>query len=218
MLNKFPSAARKINRVIAKINPNNLVNSDLTGSLLNIQIPSTTKYQSKTRQGVFSTIVNETTQTLLTSSLLNIELPSSQSFQSQTRSNPNPITFVNNANTINEFHAQIFDYSARYIRKVVDEFNSVENTLTIKNVLLDYGTEDVTPENFEIFLYGLHIPNDFSVKQIGNDIVVLLNDAYIDFDNTTIDDIYVYGKFADINLDTENLFDLLTEDGEEIII
>ena len=202
MLNKFSSAARKINRVIAKINPNNLVNSDLTGSLLNIQIPSTTKYQSKTRQGVFSTIVSETTQTVLTSSLLNIDLPSSQSFQSQTRSNPNPITIVNNTNTINDFHAQIFEYSARYTKREIDEFDSIANTLTIKNVLLDYGTEDVTSDNFEILLFGLHIPGDFSIKQDGNNIVVILNDYYIDFDNTTISDIYVYGKFVDIILDT----------------
>jgi hypothetical protein len=218
MLNRFSSATRKINRVIAKINPNNLVNSDLTGSLLNIQIPSTTKYQSKTRQGVFSTIVNETTQTLLTSSLLNIELPSSQSFQAQTRSNPNPITLVNNTNTINDFHAQIFEYSARYAKREIDEFDSIANTLTIKNALLDYGTEDVTSDNFEILLFGLHIPGDFSIKQDGDNIVVILNDYYIDFDNVTINDIYVYGKFVDIILDTENLIDLTTEDGEALII
>ena len=218
MLNRFSSAARKINRVISKINPNNLVNSDLTGSLLNIKIPSTTKYQSKTRQGVFSTIVHETIQTVSTSSLLNIDLPSSQSFQSQTRSNENPIKVVNNVNTINEFHSQIFEYSARYIQKTIDEFDNVANTLTIKNTLLDYGTEDVTPENFEIFVFGLSISGNFNVNQIGNNIVITLNDEYIDFSNTTVHDIYVYGKFTDINLDTENLFNLLTEEGEEIII
>lgn len=221
MLNKFSSATRNIQRVIAKINPNNLVNSDLTGSLLNIKIPSQTKFQSKTRHGVISTVVNENslnTQSFLTSSLLNIDLPSSQSFQSHIRSNPNPIKLVNNTNTINDFYSQIFEYSARYTKRVVDEFDSVLNTLTIKNILLDYGTEDVTPENFEILLFGLHIPGDFTVSQNGNNVVIKLNDEYIDFDNTTTNDIYVYGKFVDINLGTENSLNLLTEDGEEIII
>ena len=53
MLNRFSATSRKINRVIAKINPNNLVNSDLTGSLLNIQIPSTNKFESRSRNSFF---------------------------------------------------------------------------------------------------------------------------------------------------------------------
>lgn len=221
MLRQFSSNTRKLNRVIAKINPNNLVDSDLTGSLLKIEIPSSTKYQSKTRQAVFSSVVNSNnlnTESYLTSSLLNIQLPTSQSLQSHTRSNPNPIKIVNNDNVINDFNSQIFEYSARNIQKAISEFDVPNNALIIKNTLLDYGTEDVTAENFEIFMFGLHIPTDFDVKQIDNNVVILLNDDYVDFDNTTINDIYVCGKFADINLDTENLIDLLTEDGEEIII
>ncbi len=221
MLNRFKSATRNLQRVIAKINPNNLVDSDLTGSLLKIEIPSSTKYQSKTRQAVFSSVVNSNnlnTESYLTSSLLNIQLPTSQSLQSHTRSNPNLIKIVNNDNVINDFNSQIFEYSARNIQKAISEFDVPNNALIIKNTLLDYGTEDVTAENFEIFMFGLHIPNDFNVKQVDNNVVILLNDDYVDFDNTTINDIYVCGKFADINLDTENLIDLLTEDGEEIII
>lgn len=197
MLNKFSSAARKINRVIAKINPNNLVNPDLTGSLLNIQIPSTTKYQSKTRQTIFSTIVNEATQTVLTSSLLNIDLPSSQSFQSQTRSNPNPITIVNNTNTINDFHAQIFDYSARYVQRNIDTFDNNTNTLTIHSASLDYGTEGASPNNFEVLVFGLHIPGNYTIKEVGNNVVITLNEEYIDYDNVTINDIYVMGKLKE---------------------
>lgn len=221
MLNRFSAGSRKINRVIAKINPNNLVNADLTGSLLNIPIPSSTKYQSKTRQSVFSTIVNDislNTQSYLTSSLLNIELPTSQSFQSQTRSNPNPIKLVNNTNTISDFRAQIFDYSARYVKRIIDEIDSVNNTLIIRNSIIDYGTEDVTSENFEIFVFGLNIPNDFIIKQVDGNVEIKLNNNYIDFDTTSVSDIYVYGKFVDVILDTENSIDLTTEDGEVLII
>ena len=69
-----------------------------------------------------------------------------------------------------------------------------------------------------IFLFGLHIPSDFTVSQIGANIVIHLNDRYIDFDNTTTNDIYVYGKFVDIILDTENSINLATENGEVLII
>jgi hypothetical protein len=46
MLNRFNSNAKKLNRIIPKINPNNL-NDDLyiTGSLLNIETPTTNKFQ-----------------------------------------------------------------------------------------------------------------------------------------------------------------------------
>ena len=221
MLNRFSAGSRKINRVIAKINPNNLVNSDLTGSLLNIQIPSTNKFQSRSRNSLVSTIVNDislNTQSYLTSSLLNIELPSSQSFQSQTRSNPNPITIVNNENTINDFHTQIFEYSARYTKRIIDVIDSENNTIIIRNAIIDYGTEDVTSENFEIFVFGLNIPTDYTVKQVDGNVEIKLNNNYIDFDTTTVNDIYVYGKFVDVILDTENSIDLTTEDGEVLII
>ena len=45
----FSSNTRKLNRVVPKVNINNLTNNDLTGSLQNIEIPTNTKFQSKTR-------------------------------------------------------------------------------------------------------------------------------------------------------------------------
>jgi hypothetical protein len=221
MLKQFSSNARKLNRVISKINPQNLVNLDLSGSLLDIEIPTNKSFQSRARNTVFNPITNIhslNTQSFLTSSLLNIDLPSSQSFQSQTRSNPNPTKLVNNANTINDFHSEIFEYSARNIERAVDAIDSVNNTLTIYNVNLAYGTEEPTSYNFEVFLFGLKIPSDYTVKQIENDVVVTLLDNYIDFENTLASDIYVIGKLVDIELDTENDIDILTENDENIII
>jgi len=159
MLKQFNSNSRKLNKIITKINTNNLVDADLTGSLLNIEIPTNT------------------------------------TFQSHTRSNPNPIKLVNNKNIINDFHLEILQNSARYISKQVDEFNNTLNTLTIHNVSLDYGTEGASPENFEILVYGLHIPGDYTIKEINNNVVITLGNDYIDFDNVTVNDIYVIGKF-----------------------
>ena len=160
MLRQFNSNARKLNRIIPpKVNAENLVNSDLTGSLQNIQLPTTNK------------------------------------FNSNTRSNPNPIKVVNNKTTISSFHQEILQHSARYITRIIDEFNNTENTLTIYNVALDYGTEGANSDNFEVLVYGLHIPGDYTIKEVGNNVVIKLNDEYIDFDNVTINDIYVIGKF-----------------------
>lgn len=182
MLKQFNSNSRKLNRVVTKINTNNLVNADLTGSLLDIQIPTTTTFQSKTR------------------------------------SNPNPIKLVNNKEKINNFYQEIFQNSARYISRGVDSFNNELNTLTINNVVLDYGTEGASPENFEIMVYGLHIPGDYTIKEIDGNVVITLGGEYIDFDSVTLNDIYVIGKLVDIPIASEDNSILTTEDGLDIII
>jgi hypothetical protein len=201
MLNQFSSNARKLNRIIPKVNFNNLNDSlYLTGSLVNISASFTepTKFQSNSRKNPFGpTIINTNNIVIsdLSGSLLNIELPSSASYESQTRSNPNPITVINNKQTITDFHNEIFEHSARRIKRKVDEFDNVLNTLTIYNVFLDYGTEGANSDNFEILVFGLQIPGDYTLRETNNNVVITLNDEYIDFDNVTLDDIYVIGKF-----------------------
>ena len=182
MLNRFNSNTRKLNKVVPKVNINNLTNNDLTGSLLNIVIPTNTKFQSKTK------------------------------------SNPNSIKLVNNKTTISDFHQEILENSARYNQRIVDEFDNVANTLTIYNVTLDYGTEGASPNNFEVLVFGLHIPGNYTIKEVGNNVVITLNEEYIDYDNVTINDIYVMGKLVDIPIATEDNFNITTEDGLDIII
>ena len=161
MLNRFNSNSRKLNRVVPKVNINNLTNNDLTGSLQNIEIPTNTKFQSKTR------------------------------------SNPNPIKLVNNKTTISDFHQEILEHSARYVQRNVDVFDNNTNTLTIHNVSLDYGTEGASPNNFEVLVFGLHIPGNYTIKEVGNNVVITLNEEYIDYDNVTVNDIYVMGKLKE---------------------
>jgi len=183
MLNRFTSNARKLNRVVPKINVENLINADLTGSLLNIEIPI------------------------------------KRSFNSNTKANPNPIKVVNNKNTINNFHLEILQNSSRYIQRQIDSFdNTGFGSLIINNVTLDYGTEGVNVDNFEVLVYGLQIPGDYSIRQIENNVVVILNNEYIDFDSVTINDIYVIGKLVDIPIATENDSIIITESGLDIII
>jgi len=200
MLNQFSSNARKLNRIIPKVNPNNLNDSlYITASLLNVELPSSASYQSNTRKNPYGpTVINTNNindSLYITASLENIELPSSASYQSHTRSNPNPIKVVNNKTIISDFHQEIFEHSVRYVQKNVDVFNNNLNTLTIYSASLDYGTEGANSDNFEILVFGLQIPGDYTIKEIGQNVVITLNDEYIDFDNTTINDIYVIGKF-----------------------
>ena len=182
MLKQFNSNSRKLNRVVPKVNINNLTNSDLTGSLQNIEIPTNTKFQSKTR------------------------------------SNPNPIKLVNNKTKISDFYQEILENSARYNQRVIDEFDNNLNTLTIYNVTLDYGTEGASPNNFEVLVFGLHIPGNYKIEEVGNNVVITLNDEYIDYDNVTVNDIYVMGKLKDIPIGTELDIVLSTENDEEIIL
>lgn len=183
MLNRFNSNARKLNRIIPKINPKNL-NDDL----------------------------------YITGSLLNIELPTDNKFNATTKSNPNPTKFVNNKNKINLFHQEILQNSARYISRNVDEFDNQKNTLTIYNVHTDYGTEGASPENFEILVYGLHIPGDYKVEDVGNNVVITLGGEYIDFNGITNGDIYVIGKLIDVPIADEFGNVLSTENDLDLII
>ena len=182
MINRFNSNTRKLNKVVPKVNINNLTNNDLTGSLLNIVIPTNTKFQSKTK------------------------------------SNPNPTKLVNNKTTISDFHQEILENSARYNQRIVDEFDNVANTLTIYNVTLDYGTEGASPNNFEVLVFGLHIPGNYKIEEVGNNVVITLNEEYIDYDNVTINDIYVMGKLVDVPVATEDDSIIITESGLDIII
>ncbi len=183
MLKRFSSNTRKLNRVVSKINTNNL-NDDL----------------------------------YITGSLLNIKLPTTSSYQSHTKTNPNPIKLVNNKNKITEFHNEILQFGARQNTRTIDEFDNVNNTLTIYNVHTDYGTEGASPDNFELLVFGLHIPGDYTITQVENNLVITLNNDYIDFDNTTINDIYVIGKLVDIPIAAENNIVLSTENDLDLII
>jgi len=154
----------------------------------------------------------------LIANLSNIKMPTNTKFQSKSRPKPNNANIVNNKNTINNFYQEILENSARKVSRRVDEFDNNLNTLTINNVSLDYGTEGADADNFQILVYGLHIPGNYTIKEVGNNVVITLNEQYIDYDNVTINDIYVMGKLKDIPIGTELDIVLSTENDEEIIL
>lgn len=224
MLKRFSSNTKKLNRVIKQINLNNLSGSGYVDDVLSdyqTQTLLSASFDGRDING--NPLPIEQAMLELSASIgygytssFDTSLPTK--FNSKTRSNPNPTQFVNNKGKINDFYQEILQNSARYVSRNVDIFDNILNTLTIYNVSLDYGTEGANPDNFELLVFGLHIPGDFTVKEVGNNVVVTLNDEYIDFDSVTLNDIYVIGKLVDIPIASEDGYNIITEDGLDIII
>ena len=201
MLNRFNSNTRKLNRVIQQINLNNLSGSGYLDNLLDDYILQTSLSSSFDGRDINGNPLSSSQAMLELSASTAYNYNTSfdtsipTKFNSNTKSNPNPIKVVNNKTTISDFYQEILENSARYVKRSVDSFNNDGfGTLTILNAQLDYGTEGVSADNFELLVYGLNIPGDYSVKEVGSDVVITLNDEYIDFDNVTLNDIYVIGK------------------------
>ena len=224
MLKQFNSNTRKLNRVIQQINLNNLSGSGYLDNLLEDYKTQTSLSSSFDGRDINGNPLSSSQAMLELSASIAYNYNTSfdtsipTKFQSKTRSNPNPIKLVNNKTKISDFYQEILENSARYNQRVIDEFDNNTNTLTIYNVTLDYGTEGASPNNFEVLVFGLHIPGNYKIEEVGNNVVITLNEEYIDYDNVTINDIYVMGKLKDIPIGTELDIILSTENDEEIIL
>ena len=235
MLKQFNSNTRKLNRVIKQINLNNLSGSGYLDNLLDdykIQVnlsasldgrgtilnPLSEIETGSAGQGGYSNLPNELSASIEYTYTPSFDVRIPTKFGGRTKSNPNPIKLVNNKTKISDFYQEILENSARYNQRMVDEFDNTTNTLTIYNVTLDYGTEGASPNNFEVLVFGLHIPGNYKIKEVGNNVVITLNEQYIDYDNVTVNDIYVMGKLVDVPVATEDDSIIITESGLDIII
>jgi hypothetical protein len=224
MLKQFNSNARKLNRAIKQINLNNLSGSGYLDNLLDDYVSQLSLSGSFDGRDINGNPLSSSQAMLELSASIAYNYNTSfdtsipTKFNSHTKSNSNPIKVVNNKTIISDFYQEILENSARKAERYVDGFDNVANTLTINNVVLDYGTEGASPNNFEILVYGLHIPGNYTIKEVGNDVVITLNEYYIDYDNVTVDDIYVIGKLVDVPVATEDDSIIITEDGLDIII
>ena len=244
MLNRFNSNTRQLNRIVKKYNLTNISASvyegievsgsndfkSIMGDYINQSYTISSSFDGRDIHGNpyevdinGKPILNSQSLAELSASItytytasLDVRIPTK--FGGRTRSNPNPIKLVNNKTKISDFYQEILENSARYNQRVIDEFDNNLNTLTIYNVTLDYGTEGASPNNFEVLVFGLHIPGDYTIKEVGNNVVITLNEEYIDYDNVTVNDIYVMGKLKDIPIGTETDIALSTEGDEEIIL
>jgi hypothetical protein len=235
MLNRFNSNTRQLNRIVKKYNLTNISASvyegievsgsndfkTIMGDYINQSYTISSSFDGRDENG--DALPPEQAKLELSASIayaytasLDVRIPTK--FGGRTKSNPNPIKLVNNKTKISDFYQEILENSARYNQRIIDEFDNNANTLTIYNVTLDYGTEGASPNNFEVLVYGLHIPGNYTIKEVGNNVVITLNEYYIDYDNVTVNDIYVMGKLVDVPVATEDDSIIITESGLDIII
>lgn len=197
MLNRFNSNARKLNRIISQIHLNDLSDSTYLDEY-RLQSSLSGSFDGRDANGnplPMQQAMLELSASIAYSYTSSVDTYIPPTLQSKTRSNPNPIKLVNNKGKINSFYQEILQNSARYVSKKADSFDNIANTITINNVSLDYGTEGANSDNFELLVFGLHIPGDYTVNEVGGNVVITLNNEYIDFDSVTLNDIYVIGKF-----------------------
>ena len=246
MLKQFNSNSRQLNRIVKKYNLTNISASvyegiEVSGSnnfktIVGDYIFQSASLNDKYHDGKgtnlnptgsetgsagqsgYSNLPNELSASIAYAYTASLDLRIPTKFGGRTKSNPNPIKLVNNKTTISDFYQEILENSARYTQRIIDAFDNNTNTLTIYNVYLDYGTEGASPNNFEVLVYGLHIPGNYKIEEVGNSVVITLNEYYIDYDNVTINNIYVIGKLKDIPIGTESDIILSTENDEEIIL
>jgi len=211
MLNRFNSNARQLNRIVKKYNLTNISASvyenieisgsnnfkTIAGDYINKLYTISSSFDGRDENG--NPLPTEQAILELSASIaytytasLDVRIPTK--FSGRTKSNPNPIKLVNNKTKISDFYQEILENSARYNQRNIDEFDNNTNTLTIYSASLDYGTEGASPNNFEVLVYGLHIPGNYKIEEVGDNVVITLSEYYIDYDNVTINDIYVMGK------------------------
>jgi len=202
MLKQFNSNARKLNRVIKQINLNNLSGSGYIDNTLSDYLTQTSlsaSFDGRDENGnplPIEQAMLELSASIAYSYTSSFDTTIPTKFNSNNKSNPNSTKLVNNKNKIESFYNEILQFSGRTIKKGIDEFNnSGYGNLIIYSSSLDYGTEGASPENFEVMAYGLHIPGDYRIYEQNGNVIVSLNDAYIDFNNVSVGDIYVIGKF-----------------------
>jgi hypothetical protein len=224
MLKQFNSNTRQLNRIVKKYNLTNISASvyegiEVSGSNNFKTIVGDYIFQSASLndkyhdgkgtnlnptgsetgsagQGGYSNLPNELSASIAYSYTASLDVRIPTKFGGRTRSNPNPIKLVNNKTKISDFYQEILENSAKQIEKGINDFSNVGfGSLIIYSSSLDYGTEGASPDNFEVLVYGLQIPGNYSIKEIGDNVVITLNSNYIDFDNVTINNISVRGKF-----------------------
>ena len=217
MLNRFTSNTKKLNRVVSKINFNNL--PDVLSATASIQeiindgIASPKNFQANTKklkQSVskvnINNVPNLNSATGSIQEIINDGISAPKAFQANTKVSESPTTYIFTNNITNEFHKEILQYSARYIyvsASVIDKTpatadESVLNRLIINNRTLDYGTEAIGPENFEVFIDGLHMPGIFSISQSGSNIEIKINDYWLIDNRVPPQDIKIFGKIKPV--------------------
>lgn len=196
MLNPFNSYTRKNPFGPKTINKNSIENTDITGSLQNIVEPSKyTKSQYRNKSVQISPVnKNSVENTDITGSLQGITEPAKYNRSQYRTKEPVVRTFNDKTRSLN-FNSQIIKFSAKQIEKQITSFDAEQNKLYISASVLDYDTEQITDENFELFYNGASVPFIYKVEQVGDDVVITFLEPYIIYESLQNSQIFVSGKF-----------------------
>jgi hypothetical protein len=213
MLKQFNSNTRQLNRIVKKYNLTNISASvyegievsgsndfkTIMGDYINQSYTLSSSFDGRDINGnplSSSQAILELSASITYAYTASLDVRIPTKFGGRIKSNPNPIKLVNNKTKISDFYQEILENSAKQIEKGINNFSNVGfGSLIIYSSSLDYGTEGASPDNFEVLVYGLQIPGNYSIKEIEHNVVITLNSNYIDFDNVTINNISVRGKF-----------------------
>ena len=138
----------------------------------------------------------------------------------KTKSKPNLNIQKRNLDKINQFRIDMLNYANREFSVFADlliEY-STYYVLTITSYKVLFNNETPTAKDFDIYCDGLRVDASTYDAKVGENIVITIqkSEAVDDsFDETNFE---IVSKFDWIKLDTEEYFDLTTENGEDIII
>lgn len=129
-------------------------------------------------------------------------------------------------NVVKQFADGRLIYRGRYVRAEINQINRTNNTFRIDNAKLDDKHVFIVPNDFDIYIKGIRVSsNIYTVAQSGENVVITFLPGELDYSTFCADDVVVFGKFAEVNIDeittyllTEETNYLITEDNKLLII
>jgi len=150
----------------------------------------------------------------------NVSVPTFVAPTGKQKSKPNLNIQKRNLDKVNQHRIDMMQWVNREVPVIADlliEY-STYYILTITSYKLLFNNETPTAKDFDIYCNGLKVDVNTYDVTVGENIVITIqkSEAVDDsFDETNFE---IVSKWDWINLDTENYFDLTTENDENIIL
>jgi hypothetical protein len=151
----------------------------------------------------------------------NNPLPSTQFIpKGKTKSKPNIKLIKRDVAKTNQFRIDMLNYANREFGINPDLLieHSTYYVLTIISYKLITNNEQPTVKDFDIYCNGLKVDSVTTSVNVGENIVITIQKSEAVDDTFDTNNFEIVSKFDWINVTNEEDFDLITENGEDIII
>ena len=151
----------------------------------------------------------------------NNPLPSTQFIpKGKTKSKPNVKLIKRDISKTNQFRIDMLNYANREFGINPDLLieHSTYYVLTIISYKLITNNEQPTVKDFDIYCNGLKVDSVTTSVNVGENIVITIQKSEAVDDTFDTNNFEIVSKFDWINITNEEDFDLITENGEDIII